>query len=71
MQVPELLQIAAMIFGPAGAGYMGVKASLNGTREDVREIKKTVTHMNGHLSDTRTRVAVLEERMEHHESSPN
>jgi hypothetical protein len=56
----ESWQILAMIFGPAGAGYMGVKASLNGTQNDVREIKKTLSKIGDNLEDNRIRVAVLE-----------
>ena len=39
---PEFLALVAMIFGPAGAAYVGVKVSLNGMRSDVTEIKADV-----------------------------
>lgn len=58
--VPLIAQILVVILGPAGAAYTAVRVSLNGTREDVRDIKRDVARIRGELTDVRERVARVE-----------
>lgn len=62
----QLLQTLAMILGPTGAAYAGVKVSLNGTKARVERIENkfdayidTTVKENNELLQ---RVATLEER---------
>lgn len=48
-----MIQLAALVLGPTGAVWVSVKASLNGMRDDVRELKHD-------MKDVRERVARLE-----------
>ena len=36
------LTIMGMVLGPTGAAWVSVKASLNGTKKDIKEIKETL-----------------------------
>ena len=51
---PELLTLVAMVAGPGGAAWVAVKSSVNGLRDDVREIKADVKCI--HTSVTRIEV---------------
>lgn len=66
MQIPadmaQILAILAPIIGSSGAAWVGVKVSLNGTRERVREIHAEVKEIREHQIDQESRVAVLEDR---------
>lgn len=53
-------QAIAVILGPAGAAFVGVKVAVNGMREDVREIKGDVKDMRKHVAEHETRLTVLE-----------
>lgn len=57
-----LLSIAVLIVGPGGAAWVAVKIGLNSLRDDVAETKDRIRKIEEHLSDVRTRVAVLESR---------
>jgi len=52
-ELHPLIQLAVLVLGPTGAVWVSVKASLNGMREDVRELKHD-------MKDVRERVARLE-----------
>ena len=53
-------QAIAVILGPAGAAFVGVKVAVNGMREDVREIKGDVKDMRKDVAAHETRLTVLE-----------
>ena len=57
---PEALQAIAIILGPAGAAWLGVKISVNGMRADVREIKADVKEVRGVQVEHGERLATLE-----------
>lgn len=59
----EILKFIGMILGPTGAAWYGVKASVNGMREDVREIKKRVTAIDGRVQSNRVELASMKERV--------
>lgn len=61
-EIPILIQVAAIVLGPAGAAWAGVRVSLNGTRQDVRDIKTEVSGIRGDVSNLRERVARVEGR---------
>jgi hypothetical protein len=65
-----LIQLAILIFGPTGAAFVGVKLTLNGTREDVREIKADVKALGGTVTGLDKRVTVIEDRADRHGSPP-
>lgn len=61
----DFIQIAVVIgsiVGPAGAAWAGVKVSLNGTRERVKEIQAEVKEHTGQLAKVDTRLTVIEDR---------
>ncbi len=58
----DLLQVAALILGPTGAAYVGVRTSLDGVRESVREIKEDVKEINRMVTSNASRIAALEVR---------
>jgi len=63
MQVPEiptLLSTLAVILGPTGAAWVGVRTALNGTRERVKQIDAGVEHLRMQMSDVRDRVSKIE-----------
>lgn len=57
-----LIQLAIVLLGPGGAAYVGVRVSLNGTKENVRELKKDVGKLSTDMTDVRERVARIEGR---------
>jgi hypothetical protein len=56
--------IAALVFGPGGAAWIGVKVALNGTREKVREIHDTLEDVRDDVTTLKVDVARLKERSE-------
>lgn len=79
---PEtILGVVALILGPTGGVYVGIRAGLNGTREAVRRIEKDnaagmqrievkVDHILDELPRVRERVSVLEQRVNAEEKRP-
>jgi hypothetical protein len=59
---PEMWQAVAVIVGPAGAAWIGVKVAVNGMREDVREIKGDVKDLRVTVNQHGERLAVLDSR---------
>lgn len=55
-----ILQSLALILGPSGAAYVGVKTAVNGMRADVKEIKGDVKEVKTVQTQNRERLAVLE-----------
>lgn len=58
------LALAGIVFGPAGAAWLGVKLSVNGMREDVREIKGDVKELRGEVGKHGERLVKLETKTE-------
>lgn len=55
-----VLAVIGLILGPGGAAWVAVRVALNGTREDVRELRVDVRNMKEDIQDVRERVARLE-----------
>lgn len=53
-------QLIALILGPTGAAYVGVKVALNGTVERVRRTEQKVDAIEGEVSKVRVAVARLQ-----------
>lgn len=64
MQV--LLGLVLLVAGPGGAAWIAVKVSLNGTRDDVKEIRQTVQRTESKVSVLSETTARLEERTDDH-----
>lgn len=64
MDAPPIVQLLGILLGPAGAVWVSVRLSLNGTRNDVREIKRHMEKFTDKVGKLETRVAVLEDRNE-------
>lgn len=62
MTPEQLFQIVAVVLGPAGAAYVGVRTAVNGMRADVKEIKGDVKELRGDVAKHGERLAVLETR---------
>ena len=64
----ELATVLGVILGPAGAAYVGVKVSLNGTRERVKRIEDKLDKIvEGNTSEhvsLRERITRLEAHIE-------
>lgn len=72
---PEIIiGVVALILGPTGGVYVGIRAGLNGTRESVRRIEmdtkvrlsrieEKVDDIASELPSVRERVSLLEHRM--------
>ena len=63
MDAVSLWQVLTLVFGPAGAAWLGVKVSLNGARADIREIKSDVKDLHTEVSRHSERLAVVEDRV--------
>lgn len=61
--VQAVVALLAMVAGPGGAAWIAVKVSLNGARQDIRDIKASVGSLNEKQSATAVSVARLEERV--------
>lgn len=62
-----VLGLLVLVLGPGGAAWVATKVSLNGARQDIREIKGTTGRMEGKVNATAETVARLEERTTNHE----
>ena len=60
-ELHPLIQLAIVLLGPTGAAYVGVRVSLNGTRENVRELKRDVSKLSTDMTDVRERLARIED----------
>ncbi len=56
----EWMQMLAMILGPTGAAFVGVKMSLNGLQRGQTRIFKCMDRIEGRLDDHVERIATLE-----------
>lgn len=63
-----VVAVAAVVFGSGGAAWAGTKAVLNGTREQVRDIKRGVDRLLEAQARDQERLTRLEERMRHLEA---
>lgn len=60
MSPADILQLVAVILGPTGAAWVGVRTALNGTREAVKNLATDMREVRHDLADVRERVAKLE-----------
>ena len=60
MLTDNIWQILALVVGPAGASWVGVKVALNGARADIREIKDDMRTLHTKVDQHHTRLAVIE-----------
>jgi hypothetical protein len=64
---PQMFALLAMMLGPAGAAWVGVKVSLNGTRDRVKNIDakldRLVADNVGEHSEFRERLTRAETRI--------
>ena len=65
--IPAWMQVMALVLGPTGGAWLGVKAALNGLRAgqaDLRvgqkEIREDVLKLHDKIDDHSKRIAVLE-----------
>jgi len=56
----ELVKLAGYIIGPAGAAWLGVKHTLNGTVARVQRIEQKVDDLSDNMTGVRERLARLE-----------
>lgn len=63
MSPVELWQVAALVLGPAGAAWVGVKTALNGTRQSVAEIKEDVKDLRAEVRGNREEIIRLQEHL--------
>lgn len=61
--IQVLVGLAVMIAGPGGAAWVAVRVSLNGARQDIRDIKTSVGQLAEKQGTTSVAVARLEERV--------
>ena len=64
----SLLKEGVQLLATVPAAWGGVKASLNGARADIREIKQDVKGIATTQAEQSTRIAVLEDWREHQAS---
>lgn len=67
--VQALVAVVVLIAGPSGAAWVAVKASLNGARQDIKDIKSSVTGLTEKQTSTEVSVARLDERVRHLEDA--
>lgn len=60
LDLPVWVTAASVVLGPTGAAWVGVRTALNGTRERVKRIDKTLDRMDGDLTEVRERVSKIE-----------
>lgn len=58
-----VLAILALVAGPGGAAWVAVRVSLNGARQDIRDIKAGMSEMTKKQSTTDVEVARLDVRV--------
>ena len=61
---PSIVQLVSVVLGPAGAAFVAVKASLNGTRSRVQRIETSVDRITESVSSIREDVAFLKGKQE-------
>lgn len=60
-----LVALLAMIAGPGGAAWVAVRVSLNGARQDIKDIKSSVGSLNDKQSRMDVELGRLDERVGH------
>jgi hypothetical protein len=55
-----LIQLAVVLFGPAGAAWLSVRSALVATSNDLSEIKRDIKEIRDHGNDLRERIVVIE-----------
>lgn len=63
-ELHPLIQLALVVLGPTGAAWVGVRASLNGTRRAVAETRQDVKEIRAVLGQHGDRLTRIETRME-------
>lgn len=58
-----LIGLLVLIAGPGGAAWVAVRVSLNGARQDIRDIKTSVGQLTDKQGTTAIEVARLDERV--------
>ena len=61
---PETIQSLALVLGPAGAAWVGVKVGLNGLRARVEKIEKVTDETRHHVGTHGERLARIETKLE-------
>jgi shikimate 5-dehydrogenase len=61
-EVHPLIQLAVVVLGSGGTSWAAVRATLNGTRENVRDLKQDVSKISDNVADVRERLARIEGR---------
>lgn len=59
-EVHPLIQLAVVALGSGGAAWTAIKVQLNGTRENVRDLKQDVGKLSTDMTDVRERLARIE-----------
>ena len=62
-----ILALLGMIAGPGGAAWVAVKVSLNGARQDIRDIKAAVQEADGKLESQGRHIAEVRQRVTDHD----
>lgn len=60
---PEMLQLLGYVIGPAGAAWVAVKVSLNGTRENVKTIMGDVKELRAGQAQHSNRLTAIETKL--------
>jgi shikimate 5-dehydrogenase len=60
--IHPLIQLAVVVLGSGGTSWAAVRATLNGTRENVRDLKQDVSRISDNMADVRERLARIEGR---------
>lgn len=64
-----VIALLALVAGPGGAAWVAVRVSLNGARQDIRDIKTSVHGLAEKQAATTVEVARLDERVAHIENA--
>ncbi len=66
----ELIQTAALILGPGGAVYLGLRGALNGIRKDINLVGKCAEKIENDIDDMAKDVTKIKTIVEihHHEA---
>ena len=62
----EIIQTVALILGPGGAVYIGLKGALNGMRKDVGMVLKCAETIEDDLDKMQTDVTKMKTILEYH-----
>ena len=60
----EAWQLLALVLGPSGAAWVGVKMALNGTREQVKDLKGDIKALSKDVRDNRDHIIRLREHLQ-------